>query len=54
MTSQTRQQIVTVHLLSNISISKGNQTMKFGQLREYTTIFFLKNRTQNVVEKLAP
>ena len=48
MTSQTRQRIVTVHLLSNISISKGNQTMKFGQLREYNTtnIFLEKSYTK--------
>ena len=35
---------------ANISRSKGNQTMKFGQLTWET--FFLKNHTQNVVEKL--
>ena len=35
MTSQTRQQIITIHLLPRISRSKGNQTMKFGQLIEY-------------------
>ena len=33
--------------------SKDNQTMKFGQLIEYNIeIFFLKNHTQNVGEKL--
>ena len=35
MTSQTGQQIITVHILSNISRSKVNQAMKFGQLIEY-------------------
>ena len=35
MTSQTGQQIITVHILPNISRSKGNQTMKFGQSVEY-------------------
>ena len=35
MTSQTRQQIIIIHILSNISRSKGNQTIKFGQLIEY-------------------
>ena len=41
MTSQTRQQIVTIYIF-NIYIyiyssgSKGNQTMKFGQLIEYS------------------
>ena len=35
MTSQTGQQIITIHILPNISRSKGNQTMKFGQSVEY-------------------
>ena len=35
MTSQPGQQTVTIHILSNISRSKGNQTTKFGQLIEY-------------------
>ena len=34
MTSQTGQQIITIQILPNISRSKGNQTMKFGQLIE--------------------
>ena len=33
--SQTGQQIVTIHMLSNISRSKGNRTLRFGQLIEY-------------------
>ena len=40
------------YILPNISRNKGNQTMKFGQLIEYS--IFLKNHTQNVVEKLFP
>ena len=32
--SQTGQQINTIHILLNISRSKGNQTMKCGQLIE--------------------
>ena len=35
MTSQPGQQTITVHKLPNISRSKDNQTMKFGQLPEY-------------------
>ena len=35
MTSQTGTQIITVHILRNTSKSKGNQTIKFGQLIEY-------------------
>ena len=27
---------VTIHILSNISQSKGNQTLKFGQIIEYS------------------
>ena len=42
-------------LPNNISRSKGNQTMKFGQLIEYNMKnILLKNHTQNVVEKLFP
>ena len=37
LTSQTGQQIIEIHVLPNISRSKGNQTMKFGQLIEYNT-----------------
>ena len=35
MTSQTGQQIIALHILSNISGSKGSQKIKFGQLIEY-------------------
>ena len=35
MTSHTGQQIITIHILSNISKSKDNQTMKSGCLIEY-------------------
>ena len=35
MTSQPGQQTISIHVLPNISRSKGNQTMKFGQLMEY-------------------
>ena len=35
MTSQPGLQTITIHILTNISLSKGNQTMKFGQLLEY-------------------
>ena len=42
MTPQTTQQIITVHILSNISGSKVNQTMKFGQLSITWEIFFWK------------
>ena len=32
MTSQTGEQTIAIHILSNISRSKGNQTMKFDYL----------------------
>ena len=35
MTSQPNSQIITIDILPNISRSKSNQTMKFGQLIEY-------------------
>ena len=34
MTSQPGWQTIVIHILPNISRSKGNQTMKFGQLIE--------------------
>ena len=50
MTSQTGKQIISVHILPNISRSKGNQTMKCGQLVEYNMReIFIENHAQNVV-----
>ena len=34
MASSDGKQILTIHILPNISRTKGNQTMKFGQLIE--------------------
>ena len=44
MMSQTGLQTIAIHILTNISESKGNQSMKFGQLIEYNkgNIFFQK------------
>ena len=53
MSSQTGLQIIITHILPNISRSKVDKTMKFGQLIEYN-IFFLRNHTQNLMEKLLP
>ena len=36
MTSQSGLQTIAVHILPNISQSKSNQTMRFGQLIEYS------------------
>ena len=35
MTPEPGLQTIAIHILPNISQSKGNQTMKFGQLIEY-------------------
>ena len=42
MTSQRWKQIITTHILPNISRSKDNQTMKLGQLIEYNMKNFLE------------
>ena len=44
MTPQPDLQAIAIHILPNISQSKGNQTMKFGQLIQYNkrNIFFQK------------
>ena len=53
MMSQPHYQVIVIYILSNISRSKDNQAMKYGQLIEYNMRnFFLENHTQNVVEKL--
>ena len=55
MTSQPGKQTIAIHILPNISRSRSNQTMKFCQLIEYNMRnIFLKNNSQNVVEKLFP
>ena len=43
-------------MFPNILRSKGNQTMKFGQLIEYNkrNIFFLKNHTENEAGRPLP
>ena len=48
MTSQPGKQTIGIHILPNISTSKGIQTMKFGQLIEYNmrNIFLKKSYTK--------
>ena len=48
MTSQTGQQTIVIHILPTISRSKGNQTMKYGQLTECNmrNIFLEKSCTK--------
>ena len=47
MTSQPGKQTSALHILHNISRSKGNQVMEFGQLSEYNirNIFYEKPYT---------
>ena len=48
MASQTGQQVITVLILFNISRSKGNQAMKFGQLIKHNikNIFLERSYTK--------
>ena len=53
MTSQSGLQTIAIHMLSNISQSKGNQTMEFGQLIEYNKrILFFKIYAENEAGRL--
>ena len=53
--SQPEKQTITILILPDILRSKGNQTMKFGQLIEYEMRnTFLRYHGQNVVEKVVP
>ena len=54
MMSQPGKQTITIRILTKISRSKSNHTMKFGQLIEYNKRKILKNHTQIVREKLFP
>ena len=45
MMSQTGQQIMTKHALSNISKSNDNKTMKFGQLTQYDVVNIFLQRS---------
>ena len=42
MTSKPGQQAIGIHILPNISRSKGNQAMKFSQLIEYNRNIFVE------------
>ena len=48
MTSKPSKKTITIHILTNISRSKSNQAMKFGQLIEYNmrNIFLQKSYTK--------
>ena len=54
MMSQLGLQTITIHILPNISQSKGNQTKQFGQLIEYNkrNIFYAENEARRLVSDL--
>ena len=54
MTSQTRKQTITIHVLPDISRSKCNQTIKFGQLIECNRNIFLEKSSTKCCRKTSP
>ena len=56
MTSQAGKKIIATQILLNISRSKGNRAMKFGQSIEYNArnIFFFNNYGENETGRLVP
>ena len=54
MTSQPGSQTIAIPILPNISWSKSNQTMKFGQLLNITRQIFLQNYAENEAGRLVP
>ena len=56
VTSQSEIQIITIYVMTNISRSKGNEVMEFGQLIEYNVKnnFLQKFYTENEVGRLIP
>ena len=54
MTSQTGQQIITIHILPNISTSKGNQGIKCGQLIKYKVRYIFVIHAENEAGRLVP
>ena len=55
MKSQPGKETIATHILPSISQSKGNETIKFGQLIEYNKIsIFKKNHAENETRRLVP
>ena len=54
ISSEPSLQTIAIYILLNISKSKGNQTMKLGQLIEYNKRFFFKNCAENEARRLVP
>ena len=53
--SQTEQQIKTMHILPNISRSKGNQAIKFSQLiiNSVRNMFYVENEVGTLISDLS-
>ena len=54
MTSQPGKHAIAIHILTNISRSKRNEAIIFGQLAEYSMISRISIFSQNMVEELFP
>ena len=55
MPPQLGKETIAIHILPNISRSKGNQAMKFGQLIKYSVRkMFFKSHAEIEVRKLVP
>ena len=54
MMLQPGQETIALQILPNISWSKGNQTIKVGQLIEYNKTFFFKIYAENKAGWLVP
>ena len=53
--SQTGTQTIAINTLQDFSKNKGNQTMTFGQLKQYNVRnIFLQNSRRNKVRRLVP
>ena len=53
-TLQTGKQEITIHISPSISRSKGDQTVKFGQLIEYNVRIFFFKIAENDAMRLVP
>ena len=54
MKSQPGLQKITIHIFANISRTKGNQTMKHGQLTEYNKGNIFPQNAENESGRLVP
>ena len=54
MTFITREQKFTIHILPDISRNKGNQTMKFGQLKQYNMRNIFGKYGTKCIEEASP